>query len=246
MGVLAHLILISVPDREIVIVDDVAAAAAERIAARVRAGGSIGLSGGSTPKAAHQKVAEMGLDWSNTSIWFGDDRAVGPDHEHSNYKMAKESLLDRIEGAPPQVHRIRGEMGADEAAGAYADELREAFGDDRLPDLDLLLLGIGPDGHTASLFPGDAALNERQKLAVGVPVPGMAPLVPRVTLTLPVLDAAHEVVFLISGEDKAEAVARAFADAPSPETPASLVSPDPGSLTVLLDEAAAAQLGARG
>jgi 6-phosphogluconolactonase len=234
------------PDREIVIVEDVASAAAERIAARVQAGGSIGLSGGSTPKAAHQKVAGMGLDWSRTALWFGDDRAVGPDHEHSNYKMAKESLLDRIEGPQPEVHRIRGELGPDEAAEAYEAELREAFGAQRLPALDLLLLGLGPDGHTASLFPRDAALNERERLVVGVPVPGMAPLVPRVTLTLPVLDAAHEVVFLISGEDKAEAAARAFADAPSPDTPASLVSPDPGTLTVLIDEPAAAQLGAGG
>ena len=234
------------PDREIVIVDDVASAAAERIAARVRAGGTIGLSGGSTPKAAHQKVAGMGLDWSKTTLWFGDDRAVGPDHEHSNYKMAKESLLDLIEGPAPAVHRIKGELGADEAVADYEQELRGAFGDAGPPALDLLLLGIGPDGHTASLFPRDAALSERERLAVGVPVPGMAPLVPRVTLTLPVLDAAHEVVFLISGEDKAEAAARAFADAPSPDTPASLACPDPGSLTVLIDSPAAAQLGARG
>jgi 6-phosphogluconolactonase len=231
------------PDREIVIVESVASAAAERIAARVRAGGSIALSGGSTPRAAHEKVAAMGLDWSRTALWFGDDRAVAPDHEHSNYKMAKESLLDHIDGDAPEVHRIRGELGADEAARAYEEELRGAFGDG-LPQLDLLLLGMGPDGHTASLFPRDAALSERERLAVGVPVPGMAPLVPRVTLTLPVLDAAHEVVFLISGDDKADAAARAFGDAPSPETPSSLVAPDPGNLTVLIDEAAAARLGA--
>jgi 6-phosphogluconolactonase len=231
------------PDREIVIVESVAAAAAERIAARVRAGGSIALSGGSTPRAAHEKVADMGLDWSRTALWFGDDRAVAPDHEHSNYRMAKESLLDHIEGPAPEVHRIRGELGADEAAEQYEAELRDAFPESP-PALDLLLLGMGPDGHTASLFPGDAALNERERLAVGVPVPGMAPLVPRVTLTLPVLDAAHEVVFLISGEDKAEAAARAFADAPSPETPSSLISAEHGTLTVLLDEPAAARLGA--
>jgi 6-phosphogluconolactonase len=230
-------------DREIVIVDSVAAAAAERIAARVRAGGSIALSGGSTPRAAHEKVAEMGLDWSRTALWFGDDRAVAPDHEHSNYKMAKESLLDHIEGPAPEVHRIRGELGAEEAAAAYEAELGEAFAGSP-PEIDLLLLGMGPDGHTASLFPRDAALNERERLAVEVPVPGMAPLVPRVTLTLPVLDAAHEVVFLISGEDKADAAARAFGDAPSPDTPSSLVVPGHGTLTVLLDEPAAARLGA--
>lgn len=233
-------------DREIVRVDDVAEAAAERIAARVRAGGSITLSGGSTPRAAHEKVAQIDLDWSGTSIWFGDDRAVGPDHEHSNFRMAKESLLDHIEGPMPEVHRIRGELGADEAAAAYEAELRQSFGSDGPPAFDLLLLGIGPDGHTASLFPRDAALSERQRLTAGVPVPGMAPLVARVTLTLPVLDAAHEVVFLISGADKAEAAARAFADAPSPDAPAGLVCPDPGALTVLIDDAAASQLGAGG
>ena len=105
-------------DREVAIVDDVAGAAAERIAARVRAGGHIALSGGSTPKAAHQAVAAMGLDWSRTVLWFGDERAVGPEHEHSNYRMAKESLLDRIEGPRPAVHRIQGELGQHEAAAA--------------------------------------------------------------------------------------------------------------------------------
>ena len=141
------------------------------------------------------------------------------------------------------MHRIQGELGQHEAAEAYEDELRARFGD-REPALDLLLLGLGPDGHTASLFPRDEALNERERLVVGVDVPGMAPLVPRVTLTLPVLDAAHEVVFLISGEDKADAAARAFADAPSPDTPAGLVNPRPGALTVLIDAPAAARLGA--
>jgi 6-phosphogluconolactonase len=230
-------------DREIVIVEDVAAAAAERIAARVQAGGHIALSGGSTPKAAHEKVAAMGLDWSRTHVWFGDERAVAPDHEHSNYRMARESLLDRIEGAQPDVHRIKGELGHVEGAAEYETEMREAFGAEP-PELDLLLLGLGPDGHTASLFPRDEALGERARAAVGVEVPGMAPLVPRVTLTLPVLDAAHEVVFLISGHDKAEAAARAFADAPSLDTPASLVAPGHGALTVLIDEPAAAQMGA--
>ncbi len=230
-------------DREILIVGDVAGAAAERIAARVHAGGHIALSGGSTPKAAHQKVAAMGLDWSGTQIWVGDERAVGPDHEHSNYRMAKESLLDHIEGGQPAVHRIQGELGQHEAAAAYEEELTMAFAD-RDPELDLLLLGMGPDGHTASLFPGDEALGERERLVVGVDVPGMAPLVPRVTLTLPVLDAAREVVFLISGEDKADAAARAFGDAPSPHTPSSLVAPRHGTLTVLIDQAAAARLGA--
>lgn len=227
---------------KITVVDDVAGTAAERIAAAVRAGGHIALSGGSTPKAAHERVAEMALDWSHTQLWFGDDRAVGPEHEHSNFLMARESLFDRIQGAPAQVHRIEGERGHEAAAAEYERKLAATFGAGAPPRMDLLLLGLGPDAHTASLFPGDDALAERERTVVGVPTPGMAPLVSRVTLTLPVLNAAREVVFLISGEDKAEAVARAFGDAPDPSAPAGLVSPDPGSLTVLLDPAAASLL----
>jgi len=223
------------------VVEDVAGAAAERIAERVRAGGHIALSGGSTPRAAHERVAHELLDWSSTVLWFGDDRAVAPDHEHSNYAMARQSLLDVIPGVAPEVHRIEGERGHEEAAAAYERQLREAFGTG-LPRMDLLLLGLGPDAHCASLFPGDGALGERERWAVGVPVPGMPPLVPRVTLTLPVLNAAREVVFPIAGEDKAEAVARAFADAPDPDAPASLVRPERGSLTVLLDPSAASRL----
>jgi len=227
--------------REIKVVEDVVESAAERIAATVRAGGHIALSGGATPRAAHERVAAMRLDWSQTVLWFGDERAVGPDHEHSNYAMAKSSLLDRIAGAQPQVHRIKGELGHEEAATDYERELGEAFGGST-PRMDLLLLGLGPDAHCASLFPGGAALGERERWVVGVETPGMAPLVSRVTVTLPVLNAAREVVFLVSGEDKAEAVARAFGDAPGPDAPASLVRPQPGRLTVLLDRAAAARL----
>ena len=232
-------------ERQITVVDDVAGAAAERIAQTVRRGGHIALSGGSTPKAAHERVAQMDLDWGQTTLWFGDDRAVPPDHEHSNFAMAKESLLDRLEGPPPTVHRIQGELGYGQAADDYERQMRESF-DDGPPRIDLLMLGLGPDAHCASLFPGDPALGERERWVIGVPTPGMAPLVSRVTFTLPVLNAAREVVFLISGEDKAEAVARAFGDAPDPEAPASLVSPDPGALVVLLDPPAAARLEGSG
>lgn len=230
-------------DRQITVVADVAGTAADRIAETVRAGAHIALSGGSTPRAAHERVSRLDLDWAQTSLWFGDERAVPPDHEHSNYAMAKASLLDRIGGSQPDVHRIRGELGHLPAAEAYEAELVAAFGANGPPSMDLLLLGLGPDAHCASLFPGDAALAERERWAVGVDTPGMPPLVSRVTVTLPVLDAAREVVFLISGGDKAEAVARAFGDARGPDAPASLVRPDPGRLTVLLDPPAAARLG---
>jgi len=230
-------------DRVVTVVEDVAGAAAERIAETVGAGGHIALSGGSTPRAAHERVSRMDLDWARTSLWFGDERAVAPDHEHSNYAMAKASLLDRIQGDHPEVHRIQGELGHERAADAYQAELDEAFGGAEPPAIDLLLLGLGPDAHCASLFPGDGALGERERWVVGVQSPGMPPLVSRVTVTLPVLNAAREVVFLISGADKAEAVARAFGDAPWPDAPASLVRPDPGRLTILLDPPAAARLG---
>ena len=230
-------------DRQITVVEDVAGAAADRIAETVRSGGHIALSGGSTPRAVHERVSELDLDWGRTILWLGDERAVPPDHEHSNYAMAKASLLDRLDGPRPEVHRIQGELGHEAAAEAYDAELRETFGGDAPPSVDLLLLGLGPDAHCASLFPGDDALGERERWAVGVETPGMPPLVSRVTVTLPVLNAAREVVFLISGTDKAEAVARAFGDAPDPGSPASLVRPDPGRLMVLLDPPAAARLG---
>jgi 6-phosphogluconolactonase len=224
---------------EFVVTDDQAGVAAERLAAA--AGGQVALAGGSTPKASYELVVGMDVDWSNTGFWFGDDRAVPPDHEHSNYRMAREALLDRVEAG--SVHRIEGELGHEEAADEYERELREAFGEG-VPALDLILLGLGPDAHTASLFPNDAAVGERERLAVGVEVPGMAPLVPRVTLTLPVLNAGRDVVFLVAGEDKADAVARAFSGAPDPSAPASLVAPDSGSLSVVLDAPAAARLEA--
>jgi 6-phosphogluconolactonase len=233
--------------REIAIVADPAVAAAERIAAVVRRGGQIALAGGSTPRRSYELLADMDLDWRETELWLGDDRCVPPEHQHSNYKMVSEELVDRLpaDRRPRAWHRIRGELGPRDGADVLEQELRHVFGDAAdMPAFDLILLGIGPDAHTASLFPDDAALSERHRWAVGVQTPGMAPLVPRVTFTLPVLDAAREVVFLISGADKADAVARAFGDAPGPDAPSSLVSPTHGALTVLLDAPAAARLPA--
>jgi 6-phosphogluconolactonase len=165
---------------------------------------------------------------------------VPPDHEHSNFGMAEKALLGHIE--PAAVHRMKGELGAHKGADDYEVQIRSVFGEGAA-QFDFLLLGLGPDAHCASLFPGDAALGEREREAVGVDVPGMAPLVPRITLTLPALNAAREVVFLVTGEDKAEAVARAFGKLrPGPDAPASLVRPLSGTLTVLLDQAAAEHL----
>ena len=230
-------------DRELIILDDPAAEAAERLAAAADGGGHIALSGGSTPRRAYELAADLEADWSHAKLWFGDERCVPQDHEHSNFGMARRALLSRLGtgAAAPDVRRMEGERGPEEGAAAYEEALREEFGD-APPRLDLVLLGLGPDMHTASLFPGDPALGAEGRFAVGVETPGMAPLVPRITLTLDAINAARDVLFLVAGEDKADAVAGAFGDAPGPHAPASLVRPEAGNLTLLLDPAAAARL----
>jgi 6-phosphogluconolactonase len=210
--------------------DDPAGAATALL---TQASGQLCITGGSTPRVTYERAAAARDDWSGVEIWFTDERCVPPDHEHSNYRMAKEALLDRV--GIPVVHRMKGELGPHDGADDYAREY-EAAGS---PQLDLILLGIGPDAHTCSLFPGDAALGERERPVVGVETPGMAPLVPRITVTLPVVNAARRILFLVTGEDKADAVARAFSGRADPMAPASLVE---GQVTVLLDEPAAARL----
>jgi 6-phosphogluconolactonase len=195
--------------------------------------GHVALTGGSTPRAAYERVAAVRPDWSGVDIWFTDERCVAPDHEHSNFRMTEQALLSKIEGAT--VHRMRGELGPDDGAAAYENELAE-FGPEVL---DLILLGLGPDAHICSLFPGDDALGERERRVVGVETPGMAPLVPRITLSLSVVNSSRQIVFLVTGEDKAEAVGRAFRGPPDPRAPGSLVE---GPVVALLDPAAAARL----
>jgi 6-phosphogluconolactonase len=210
--------------------DDPAAAAVSLLA---EASGQVCITGGSTPRVAYERVAELRPDWSGVELWFSDERCVPPDHEHSNFRMADEALLSRVSG--PIVHRMQGELGPVEGAAEYEREY-EAAGE---PVLDLILLGLGPDAHTCSLFPNEDALGERDRPVVGVETPGMAPLVSRITLTLPVVNGSRRIVFLVTGADKADAVARAFKGAPDPSAPASLVD---GNVTVLLDPAAAARL----
>jgi 6-phosphogluconolactonase len=155
--------------------------------------------------------------------------------------MATEALLERLpDGRRPRVMRIEGELGDQAAAGAYEKLVREELGNH--PRLDFALLGLGPDGHTASLFPGKPAVEEHRRLAAPVPEAGMDPQVPRVTLTLPVFNSAREVVFLIAGADKAEAVVRAFGDPPDESAPSAHVRPGAGTLDVVLDAPAAARL----
>ena len=192
------------------VLEDPAGEAVDRLAAAAGAGEQIVLTGGSTARLAYERLAARDVDWSRCTLWFSDERCVPPDDERSNYGMARDALFDRLPGEAPDVRRIPGELGPDAGAAAYETELRAAFGEG-IPRFDLVLLGLGPDGHCASLFPGDPALEERERLAVGVARAGLAPLVPRVTLTLPVLNAARQVLFLVTGADKAAAAARAFA-----------------------------------
>ena len=222
--------------------DDPAAEAAERLVAAVGAGGHVALAGGSTPRVAYERASGARVEWSAATLWYGDERCVAPDDPRSNHAMVREALLERLPGSRPSVVRIQGERGAEEAAALYEAALREALG--ARPRLDLVLLGLGSDGHCASLFPGKPAVEERERLAVGVPEAGLEPWVPRVTLTLPVINDAHEVVVLVSGEGKADAVAGAFGPAPDAALPAALVRPRPGRLTLLLDPAASARLAA--
>lgn len=226
---------------DVLVVEDPTAATAERLAAAANAGRQIVLTGGATARVAYERLAAMEVDWSGCTLWFGDERCVPADDPRSNFGLARTALLDRLPGTAPDVRRIAGELGPSAGADDYERELRTAFGDG-LPRFDLVLLGLGPDAHCASLFPSQPSLDERERLAVGVARPGLAPWVSRVTLTLPAINAAREIVFLATGAEKAAAVERAFAGKPDRGAPASLVAPVAGTLTVLIDPSAAARL----
>jgi 6-phosphogluconolactonase len=225
--------------REIRVSDDPAAEVAERLSEAAAAGGHVVLTGGSTPKAAYQLAAERDADWSGATVWFADERCVAPGHPDSNFGMADRALLSQLSAAPSVV-RMEGELGPDAGAGNYEAAVRERMGSD--PRWNLLLLGMGPDGHIASLFPGKPELEERSRMAVGVPLAGMEPQVPRITLSLPALEAAREAILLVTGEGKASMAARVFGPSPDRTLPAALIDLRYGSLTVLLDEAAASKL----
>jgi 6-phosphogluconolactonase len=210
--------------------EDAARLVAEELAAAARLGGNIAVSGGSSPRPAYERAAMLASDWGRVELWFADERCVPPGDSRSNYRLVREKLLDSL-ARPPVVHRIHAEKPPEEAADAYDAEARGVR-------LDLALLGIGPDGHTASLFPGAPALEETERAAVAVEA-GFEPFVPRVTLTIPVLRAASLVLFHVVGKDKADAAARAFGGKPEPGTPASLVRSESGRTVAVLDAAAA-------
>jgi 6-phosphogluconolactonase len=245
------------------IVDDAAAlavAAAEELTRRaeeaVRARGrfTLALSGGSTPRALYRLLADPGapfrdrIDWRAVHVFWGDERCVPPDHAESNYRMAREALLDRVPLPAEHVHRMRGEEpDAARAAAQYEAELAGvlALAPGALPRFDLILLGLGPDGHTASLFPGSAVVHERARWVA-------APFVPkfnafRITLTPPVLNHAAAVMFVVSGAEKAAALAAILRDglredSPVDLYPARIVRPEDGELLWLVDRAAAERL----
>ena len=207
---------------------------AERLARAARQGGHIALTGGTTPEQAYKEAAQREPDWSRTEIWWSDERCVPPDDDLSNCALAKHTLLDRLERNPRAIHRIKGELGKERAAADYELELGDTV-------FDLELLGVGRDGHVASLFPNAPTLHESRRVLPAEP--GLEPFVDRVTLSIPTLNSAREIVFALSGTEKAEAARRAFASTPSPETPASLVRALDGRTTAILDRAAAAKLG---
>ena len=222
---------------ELIVLDDeraAAQAAGELLAEAARAGGHIALSGGKTPQHAYRTAARLEPDWSRAELWWGDERCVPPDDDRSNYLLARRTLLDNLRKPPDDVHRIRGELDPDEAAAEYDAALRGVR-------LALNLLGIGPDGHTASLFPKAPGLGEEERLAIAAE-PGLDPKVDRVTMTPPMLRNADLVLFLVAGEEKAEAAARAFAGPESRATPASMIRSTGGRTVAILDRAAASLL----
>jgi 6-phosphogluconolactonase len=218
------------PDAELRVVADPAEPVAALLAEAARRGEAIVLTGGRTPARAYELAAALEPDWTAASAWWGDERSVPPDDERSNFLLAKRTLLDRLH-RPPAVHRILGELPAAEAADAYERELGDV-------ELDLVLLGLGPDSHTASLFPGTPQLAERGRRVTSGPA-GLEPFVDRVTLTLPALLGARRIVFLVEGAEKAEAVERAFRGPIGEDAPASLLREGSAAIEIYLDRAAA-------
>ncbi len=231
--------------------EQVAQAAAERFVdysiASIHDHGSfaIALAGGSTPRRAYELLAtddfRSRIEWSLVHLFFGDERMVPPDSPESNYRMVNDALLARVPLPPQNVHRIKGETTPYECAESYEAELKSFFGTTDWPRFDLVLLGMGDDAHTASLFPGSDALQEEMKWVVATAQPQSQQA--RITLTLPVINHAARVTFLVTGEKKAAPLAHVLhGDATNEELPAQKIRPAQGILEWLVDRSAAAGL----
>ena len=233
---------------DIQVVDNPAQVCADMLTAAAATGEDLVLTGGSNPKRSYELAATGSPEqWAGAKIWLTDDRCVEPSDPLSNYAMIKAALLDPLVAAGVQVdycRRILGERGYEQGALEYERELEHVGGGPGAIRFGLVLLGIGPDTHICSMFPGQESLNERSRMVVGVPVAGMEPFVPRVTLTFAALSRASRVLMMATGADKADAISAAFADdAPSTnDVPASLLKEHVEEITVLLDEAAASRL----
>jgi 6-phosphogluconolactonase len=223
-------------------------AAEDATAARGRV--RIAISGGSTPRAAFELLSDPAqpwrarMNWERLDLWWVDERSVPPDDPNSNYRMTREALLDRVPIQPGQIHRIEGGLNPEVAAARYESEMRKCFElrEEEIPSFDLIALGMGADGHTASLFPGTAAIHEMRGLAVANFVPQQKENW-RVTLTLPVINHARRALFLIDGADKAQALREVIAGARDPERfPSQLIQPSGAILLWILGQTAAALL----
>lgn len=250
--------IISLPHIEVHVLPDTAAlsrAAADEFLRAARAAiekqgrFSVALSGGSTPKAmfallgADEKSGTNKLPWDKLQVFFSDERHVPPDHPDSNFRMASEALLSKVPVPPANVHRVHAELDAKTAAANYETELRSVFKSPagEVPRFDLILLGLGADGHTASLFPGSAALKEQRALVCANWVEKFQSY--RITFTFPLINAATEVLFIAVGADKAEMLRKVLRGDPSGQRyPAQEVRPTSGRLLWMVDEAAAREL----
>ncbi len=206
---------------------------------------AVALSGGSTPRPVHRLLCQepycSDIPWANTHVFWVDERCVAETNPASNFGAAKEDFLDHIPISPSQIHPMPAAAVPEDGARQYEEELRESFGWDQsgFPSFDLVFLGIGQDGHTASLFPGHGALDERQRWVVAVK--GENPNVSRLTMTLPVINRAREIVFLVSGKGKAP-VMRAVFEESSTQLPAQRIQPVNGRLVWFMDQEASSLL----
>ncbi len=230
-----------------------AAACFERLAAEnIAAAGrfAVALSGGTTPVALYRLLAEppfcQAIEWSGVHLFWGDERFVPPDHPDSNYRLAREAFISKVPIPAMNVHPMPTEGDPETAAAQYETTLRRFFALSRgeAPQFGLILLGLGPDGHTASLFPGSAALSEAERLVVAIYVQKLAAW--RLTLTPPVLRAARRAIFLVSGADKAPTLQAVVEGPYNPQRlPAQMLGTDEGRVTWMVDEAAARLLQPR-